>query len=605
MPTPSVTPDKKRYDTPEQFAAEYGRKPKPEIWTPVNVAPIRIQELKTELAGRPPAEVEARERAFFEANKASDAPVAAIPVAAAAGSAGEVQSAVKDAVKDAKKWMLQSIAEGLLEMKKEWPLLAWIGIAFLKPFAHKFWLFDVLTPDQLKELGFIKPTTTWPDQGGWAASKPWEETRERARTVVDTLVVSSTAGYFLRKSRPRDYDGLWSALYAWVKDAWNSDETKARKAIEARAGNILGWEALEKVSYKSLVSEKDNPKLAEKLGLKNMNSKEDIPALRLAVHALAKNEELIQSLIGKQYPNWRDMWFHEFLSHFYQYTGMATLTKISTNIQNIDLTKPGEFAASIRKMAISRNEQGGVSGYIGERISAYKDKWIGDEVVVRLLIPWTDGNQKMSDYRTTLVNSPYKDAKSNAFLSEITKEDGFGKWLIGMMNEVWLGSYTSSLGNGNGIDMEELLMAYIITGGQKNIADLSQSQQNEIIPLLYSIAARTNPGAFAVDKATDFLSWSAENPYVKRMAEFIGEATSDAAYIAMFKWLGFTLEAGQAILALRDDPKKAKYFWAIMATLWIGIGSILILRKPVLSIVLTAWLITGIAKLAGITAVSR
>jgi hypothetical protein len=103
MPTPSVTPDKKRYDTPEQFAAEYGRKPKPEIWTPVNVAPIRIQELKTELAGRPPAEVEARERAFFEANKASDAPVAAIPVAAAAGSAGEVQSAVKDAVKDAKK----------------------------------------------------------------------------------------------------------------------------------------------------------------------------------------------------------------------------------------------------------------------------------------------------------------------------------------------------------------------------------------------------------------------------------------------------------------------------------------------------------------------
>ncbi len=103
MPTPSVTPDKKRYDTPEQFAAVYGRKPNSEIWKPVNVAPIRIQELKAELAGRPAAEVESKERAFFEANKASDAPAVAIPVAAAAGSAGEVQSAVKDALQEGKK----------------------------------------------------------------------------------------------------------------------------------------------------------------------------------------------------------------------------------------------------------------------------------------------------------------------------------------------------------------------------------------------------------------------------------------------------------------------------------------------------------------------
>ena len=44
-----------------------------------------------------------RALAFIEANKASDVPVAAIPVAATASSAGEVQSAVKDALQEGKK----------------------------------------------------------------------------------------------------------------------------------------------------------------------------------------------------------------------------------------------------------------------------------------------------------------------------------------------------------------------------------------------------------------------------------------------------------------------------------------------------------------------
>lgn len=86
--------------------------------------------------------------------------------------------------------------------------------------------------------------------------------------------------------------------------------------------------------------------------------------------------------------------------------------------------------------------------------------------------------------------------------------------------------------------------------------------------MLYAIAARKNPGAFALNAPIDFFN-SQTNAYVKKMAEFVGTAMSDAAYIATFQSLGITIESAQALLELRNDPnpERAKYFWYIMGAI--------------------------------------
>jgi len=111
------------------------------------------------------------------------------------------------------------------------------------------------------------------------------------------LVVQSTAGYFLRKTHERGYNDLWSAVWAGTKDAWNSDETEAKKAIEKEAKVILGWNGLAGKTYTEIIAHKDDPDIATKLGLTGLNTKTQIPALRLAVSALAVNEAHIQELI--------------------------------------------------------------------------------------------------------------------------------------------------------------------------------------------------------------------------------------------------------------------------------------------------------------------
>lgn len=66
------TIETKKYETPDQFEAQTGYKPKPEIWKPINVAPIRLAELKAELAPLSQEEKDRRAAAFIEANKAPE-----------------------------------------------------------------------------------------------------------------------------------------------------------------------------------------------------------------------------------------------------------------------------------------------------------------------------------------------------------------------------------------------------------------------------------------------------------------------------------------------------------------------------------------------------
>lgn len=612
----SETPQ--RIDTPDQFERETWLKLAPEIWKPINTTLAKLAELKDAIASLPQEEKDARARAFIEANRAPDAPTGApIQAAAPAATAGigaELWGILKDATWEAmaevKKpgfWkghmgdFMKDALEGMLEAKKEGGIigfLAGIGLKFLKPFAKKLWLSE----EQLKELGIDAPATP-----AWAPQAPVPESaRTQLEQWAKDIVIQSTAGYFLRKTHERWYDWLWTAVWNWAKDAWNADETNAKKEIEKEAKVMLGWKGLANKTYKDIIAYKDDPEIATKLGLTGLDPKTKIPALRLAVGALVLNENHIQELIGSKYPNWRELPLHIFLENFYAYTGMATVTKVTEMVQNIDLTDPDKYAAAIRKLAITLNNDGSMGGYVGERLSAYKSQWIDEEVIRRIVVPGTEWEQTVLSFRSTLSNSEFGNNLAQSKMKEITTKGEFPKSVVWLMNTIWLGQYTGGLNDGEELNMEELLMVYVITGWKKDIDNLSQGQQNELIPVLYAIAARKNPGAFALNAPIDFFN-SQTNAYVKKMAEFVGTAMSDAAYIATFQSLGITIESAQALLELRNDPnpERAKYFWYIMGAIALWLGSMFFLRKPVLSVFLTFNLLFLIAKGAGIALSAR
>lgn len=616
----TATPEIKRLDTSEQFTQETWLSITPDIWKPINTTPAKLAELRDQVASLPQAEKDARARAFIEANRAPDAPTWALAQAAAttatAGIGAELWGLLKDATWEAmaevkKPWFwkghmgdfMKDALEGMLEAKKEGGIMgffAGIGLMFLKPFAKKLWLSE----EQLKELGIDVPVWSTP-----TTSVPSAPTalRTQVNQWPRDLVVQSTAGYFLRKTHERGYNDLWSAVWAGTKDAWNSDETEAKKAIEKEAKVILGWNGLAGKTYTEIIAHKDDPDIATKLGLTGLNTKTQIPALRLAVSALAVNEAHIQELIWGKHSNWRELPLHTFLENFYVYTGMATVTKVADMVKDIDFKDPGKYAEAIRNLAIAPNSDGSLGGYVGERLSAYKSQWIDEEVVRRIVIPGTQWEQTVENFRSgTLVHSRFVEDLAQTKMTDITQKNGFPKSVVWLMNVVWLEQYTPSLNDGEELTMEELLIVYVITGWQNNIDALSQGQKNELIPVLYAIAARKNPNSFAVGSAINFIQ-SPTNTYVKKMADFVWTAMSDAVYISTFQSLNLTLKSAETLLELRDnpDPEKAKYFWYIMGAIALGLWSVIFLRKPVLSVFLSTTLIIWIAQLAGISLVAK
>lgn len=615
------TPETKIQYTLEQFEWETWVRPTLEVWKPIKTTPQQLAELKERIKDLGEPEKRAKAKEFIDRNQTTSSwsEYMASAMATTAWVGADVWNMIKDAAWEAtaelkKPWFFKSIfsdkmkdwvkdaLEGMIESKKEDGMMgffAGIGLMFLKPFAKKLWLSD----EQLKELGIdasIAPA--WAPQ---AQTVP-ESARAQVEQWPRDIVIQSTAGYFLRKTHERWYDGLWSAVWKWAKDAWNSDEINARTQIEKEAKVILGWKGLANKTYKEIIAYKDDPDIATKLGLTGLDAKTKIPALRLAVNALAMNQDHVQELIWWKYTNWRDLPLHIFLENFYTYTGMATVAKVANMVKDIDLQNPEKYSEAIRKLAITSNNDGSLGGYVGERLNAYKSQWIDEEVVRRIVIPGTQWEQTVSSFRDTLVHSKFDNPTAQSKMQEITTKDAFSKSVVWLMNSVWLEQYTPSLKGGEELSMEELLMVYVITGWQSNMDALSQGQQNELIPVLYAIAARKNPSAFALGSAINFIQ-SPTNVYVKKMADFVWTTMSDAAYIATFQSIGLTLESAKILLELRNnpDPEKAKYFWYITGAIGLWLGSIIFLRKPVLSIFLTTGLVIGIGKIAGLTLIAK
>ncbi len=625
------TLETKRLDTPEQFEAQTGYKPTVEFWKPINTTPAKLAELKDSIGPLSPTDKAARTRDFIEANKASDVPVQrapemiapAVAIATATTSVGtEVGSMLSDMAKEAtselKKpgfWkekmggFMKDAVEAMLEAKKEGGVMgffAWLLLGMFKPWMKKLGL----SADQLKELGVEVPATAWapvnPEPTPW--TKPAEAIKKTAETSKDTAVTTLTSNYFFRKAQTRDYNWLWTAVWEGTKDATvNRDEKKARVDIEAEWKRILGYAAVGKLSFRQIVAEKDNADIAKKLWITGLNKETQIPALQLAAKVLSANEAWIDDMLkNTAHPNWRDISMAEFLSNYYQYTWMATLWAITDKISKIDIKDPAAYADAIRSVAISRWTDGSMSGYVGDKLKSYEQEWIDSEVISRIVL----GNiwdQSVSNFRSALTSNGFKNPLAQAKMTEITTKDWFPKWVVKLMKEIWLDSYTESLNNGEWLEMEELLMVYVITGGVDNIGTLTQWQRNELIPVLYTIAGRSSPAMFALDQTTSLIWWMQKNQYVKQMSDFVGEAISDAAYTATFTGIGFSIDSVNAIMSLRTDPdpEKQERFLLIVGILWLGIGSMVYFRKPVLSIALMVWLIQAVVGIGVLQTVSK
>lgn len=457
-----------------------------------------------------------------------------------------------------------------------------------------------LTPEEMKLAG-IKGKVDWEKPVESSPSKK-ESAKETMLSTKDKLIVSKTSEHFIKKAGWKPYEDFLSALVWGARDAtWGNDEKQKKDLIASRAKDMLSWMPIQHKKVSELIALKDDTNAANKLGLTGLDEKDRL-ALRLAIFSLSQNQDLIDTYIKIKYPEWRDMKTGDFLRSYYTYTGLATLEKVTEAVKDINWS---EWAESIQSkftsLLFSRDPSTWtMNGILWERFASLKVNWIDDEVLMNLIVPWTQGSTTVSDYRTTLQNNPYKNQKSQTLLSSLTEKNGYSSKIITMMREIGLSSYADSLGWGDAIYMNELISIYAIAGNSKNMDELSLWDQHEIIPILYAIAARQNPGAFTADSAFAAITGS-KNKYTQRMSEFIGDSISDATYISAFTALKFTRGSAEAFLALRKDPDKS---WIFYSTIWASVIAaigVFYIRKPMWIAATTSAILIAGAKIAGLT----
>ena len=94
------------FETQDEFTDEVGVSPEIQDWKPVNLASVRLKELRDELASLNPEEAKRRARDFVESQQTNQsAPNGVNPevAATAAGVGVALSGAVRDAVQDATK----------------------------------------------------------------------------------------------------------------------------------------------------------------------------------------------------------------------------------------------------------------------------------------------------------------------------------------------------------------------------------------------------------------------------------------------------------------------------------------------------------------------
>ncbi len=391
--------------------------------------------------------------------------------------------------------------------------------------------------------------------------------QEAWRNTLDIVVVKNTSSFLINRAGEKEYHWFWSALGAATRDAtWGKDEKDRKDQIEISAKTILWYNSIADKPVGLIIENKDKPNLDVIVGAKLSEQKEKF-ALQYAAKALAFDEEFINSALKwSKHQDWKKMPTWEFLKHFYEYTALGSLTAVSESIRKFDWAG---WAEGIKKqmqwLLISKWEDGKMSGIIGEHLESLKGAGLDDEVLGRILVPWTEWEWTVVDYRTTLRNSPYTNSSAQKLMEKLTEKAGFSSGVSRMMTDIWLKDYSSKLNNGESLHMDELLSIYAVTWGETDITKLSLGQETQVMPLLYSIAARVDPAAVASDSLQWLISKS-NNPHVERVSKFIWESISDATYFSVLNWLKVSEDVAKQFLKLRETNPKL-FYWAIFSML--------------------------------------
>lgn len=149
---------------------------------------------------------------------------------------------------------------------------------------------------------------------------------------------------------------------------------------------------------------------------------------------------------------------------------------------------------------------------------------IDQEVMTNIFLPGArDAQTSVSAYRATLENNKYKNPKTQEKMNELVDtENGFGKHVAAMMREMGFEGVTSKLNNGDALEMKELLVLYILSGGKTTLRAMTPGERNLVILYLITVIGRVSPVAATTKSVESFLSGT-DNKYMHEVVEIVGK----------------------------------------------------------------------------------
>ncbi len=608
------TLETKKIDTPTQFEWEVWYKPSSEVWKPINTTPQKLAELKEDMKNITTPEKRAEKAAeFIKANQAlSDTSVVA-PLVATGVVGATVSDTISDSIKDVKKTFLKDLGffgmlfvdpktldpkdvadevKSLIEKKKSWgffdKVFSSFQLHFLLGKAKKggINLSEHLSAEEKKIIGLTDTVTNEPKKNNNqdSSTKP-----EKVKEIVNTRQSDIIARHLINRNNSIVLTGFWNSIGQWVRDGtYGADEKKAKEEIMQKAGVVLSYVSVREKSFSELVRIYKSWNI-EGFGI---TDKKELDALRLALKSLSDNEDWMNKHLSPIDSHWKNDKLGETLDSFYTRVGFDRIQKLQWAIADIDwkdtLNTPKKLASMI---VHPKQDWTGFDGIFADKFDTLKNRGVDAQLFVRI-IENQEWESSISDYRSVVKQSPFKNEESQKFIEEISKNNGFPQWVMKLMNDVGLWSHTASFGNWELLTIREVFTLYAITWGETNMAQMTPDVKTGVIMALYGIIWRQNPWALTAETFMQ-LAQGTQNPHMQEILEFTGSQINKATYVAVLTSLGTSKEAIEWLDVIRE--KNPTVFYATIGGIMLACGVGLYTR----SVWVTGWIITAIIVAAG------
>lgn len=569
-------PETKRLDTAEQFEQATWLRTTPEVWRPINTTPAKLAELKEQTSSLPESEREARTRAFIEANKASEAPSEApaqvVAVAATAGIGAEIGSVIKDAGKEAvaelqkpgfwkdqAKPFIKDIVEGLVEAKKEpWVMSTLAGFALRIIMKFSFFR-NMLTPEQLKDLGIEATSGSWGGGGSVEAPKPddWAKPPVKLKEAVENELSNQayrlTGMLLVRGMSKPTYSTVLGAAWDGVGDkSWKEDELKRRDETDMSAVNILMNAEVRKKSYTEIIQ-------LWKAGIDQLAWSGTDTNLRnasatLVIDMLNKNKSTFSAVFSDT-PNWDKMPLDELMKKLYLEKWLRHAESFTQKLQSINFSDMADLPSDIflwAKFDADGNLQG--DGIFASRYQSLKSQWLTPGLLAKLHTDNNTANLPVAHAINPIIGS-WINWTERSFVEKMTDPNKFLWVFITSLKEKF--GYSDAMiayMRADKLKMKDLFDLYVITGWEPNIEKLNIWEKSLLTAKLQAYFF-TNSADIYASYIKDIYDKSDTYPLVNQAFTLISDTANKSVY-----------ELAKAV-------SKIAWQWVNVVMWWLGITS--------------------------------